>query len=880
MSRSDEARDPLLSRWREVDHLFEEALELEPEQRDAFLEDRCSGDPELRRLVDELLEESEGLEGFMGRPSGPGPFAGSEDLLLGGLKGLQLGVFQLEELVGRGGLGVVYRARRVHGGFDQEVAVKLLLDPWGEGVIRRFERERAILASLNHPGIATLMDGGTAPDGRPYLVMEFVDGIPITDYCEEAGLGISERLGLFVRVCDAVASAHAQLVVHRDLKPSNILITPQGDPKLLDFGIATLLDPQRADGSHATRLTRTGIRALSPAFASPEQVQGDPATIPSDVFQLGALLYQMLTGRRPHAGADASPASLVAAICEEDPPAPSAAIGEEGGAGLTPAKLRARLSGDLDTIILKALRKDPTSRYGSVAQLADDIRRHLDGMPVRARAASKRYRAGRFLARHRTAVALVSTLVVGLVVGIAGLLVHSSRLEVERDRAQAETERAEALAGFLLDLFDDAEESGALDTLSVGHLLARGEERLLGRTEDPPEVRVELLGALQDAYARTGLTGPLQRVQDARIHAVRELYGPNHFRTGEALISYGWQLRDRQQFQRATEVFEEGLSILRAWERRAGGPATELRREWDTAVDPEVVSALHSGLRGLATALRDAGQVDEALAVTREYLALREATAGDDRSPGQIELDLGQLAFALRGQERYEEAADLYEEAIRQGRLEERGVHPGTLNNYGSLLRTLDRSTESEAHFREARALLWPEEGEEPSSNLDTVQMNLVALLRSLGRHEAAREVAQEFLTLLRRTHRWDHWRVGRATYLVGRVHADGEACHLAEPYLRQALEIYDAELGAEHIWTAGPSRVLGLCLLDLGRPGEAEGVLLRTHAILEGAADGGHRASDAALLEGLVQVYQFLDQSDSERQYRALLQEAVEGEP
>ncbi len=847
MEPNDANPDPLLRRWDEVDALFDEALERPHSERAAFLDARCEGDPELRALVQDLLERSGTLEGFLDRPTGPGPFGDPGDLMPRSLAGLQLGAFRLEEPVGRGGLGVVYRARRVDGGFDQEVAIKLLMDPWGEAVIHRFEREREILASLNHPGIATLMDGGTAPDGRPYLVMELVDGVPVTRYCDENELTVRERLELFLRICDAVAYAHARLVVHRDLKPSNILVTRNGDPKLLDFGIAKLLE---SDGQEL--LTQTGVRALSPAYASPEQVTGQPVAIASDVHQLGTLLYELLAGRRPHAEAGLTPATLVPAICEEDPRPPSAVAGS------------ARLRGDLDTIVLKALRKKPEQRYETVVELAEDIRRHLAGLPVRARAGSRRYRLSKFVKRNRLAVAIVSLIVVGTAAGVTGILAHSAQLQVERDRAQFQAQRAEAVTGFLLDLFDDAGDSGARDTLTVGRLLADGEDRILGR-DDPPEVRIELLSALETAYRRMALTGSMQRVQDARVRTVRDHYGPDHLETARAFYDLGMRYAANYLFAPSAEYLEAALQIV-------GALPPEVARTERTR-GPESQLLLPAILQHLSIAYRQTERVDEAHETILAYLELRGPEA-DSLNSVQVTHDLGTLAFVLRGLERYDEAAELYEEAIARSEAAEAPVPPGILNNYGSLLRAMERYDEAERHFRESRAALWPDEGEEPPERLDTVHINLLGLLLHLGRHDEHLAVALEALALLRSTHPPDHWRVGRSVLQVGTSHYWRGAHDLAEPYLREATEIYVGTLGPRHSWTAGAMSWLATNLLEQGHLAEAEGLLRDSESIIA-EADNVTSRTVLQTLEGLARISAVHGHSEDEARYRSLLAEA-----
>jgi eukaryotic-like serine/threonine-protein kinase len=496
--------DPLWDRWSEVDRLFEAALDRAPEDRDAFLAGACGTDTELLELLRSLLEHgaspARGLTGsheslvrdILNERRGS---EGRDTLLADAFEGLRLGPFELERMIGRGGLGVVYRARRVEGGFDQRVAIKLLRESEGAKVLRRFERERAILAYLDHPYIATLLDGGIAPDGRPYLVMEYVDGRPITRYSEEESLSIRGRLRLFLRVCDAVASAHARLVVHRDLKPSNILVTGDGSPKLLDFGIARILEAGGSEGP----LQHTLTGALSPAYASPEQIRGDPVAIASDVFQLGTLLYLLLAGRRPHDEAETSPLTLIPLILEKDPPLPSEAVADAGVGGVARPRVRSALRGDLDTVIMKALRKEPDRRYGSVAELAEDLRRHLDGMPVRARPDSFGYRSSKFVRRNRAAVAGAALFVAALVGGLGAAL-------WQRGIAVAEAARANEVSDFVMGLFEVTDPALASDEeVSLRDLLERGAARIEDELAGQPRLQADMYSLIGPIYTRLGL---------------------------------------------------------------------------------------------------------------------------------------------------------------------------------------------------------------------------------------------------------------------------------------------------------------------------------------------------------------------------------------
>ncbi|HEV2843761.1 MAG TPA: serine/threonine-protein kinase, partial [Thermoanaerobaculia bacterium] len=432
-------------RWRTVDRIFAQALELPPAERAVFLDAACAGDAGLRRDVERLLGADERNDTFMERPAGEllgwRPLAGEDE------EGGRLGPYRLLRRIGGGGMGTVYLARRDDEQYQQEVAIKVLRAGLeATEAYHRFIAERQILARLQHPNIARLYDGGTTEDGRPFLVMELVDGLPVDQYCDQGQLNVDQRLGLFRRICSAVEHAHQNLLVHRDIKPGNILVTPDGEPKLLDFGIAKQLEPKVATDSGP--LTRTGLRIMTPSYASPEQVKGEAVTTASDVYSLGVLLYELLTGRSPYPSAEVT-YEIERAICEQEPERPSVAVFRAGAVSpeeiasarkARPQALQRRLRGDLDNIVLMALRKEPGRRYGSVAKLSRDLERHQEDLPVAARADTLRYRARKFVVRNRAGVAaavavflLVSLLVVGF---MARLIEQRHQVARERDKAQ------------------------------------------------------------------------------------------------------------------------------------------------------------------------------------------------------------------------------------------------------------------------------------------------------------------------------------------------------------------------------------------------------------------------------------------------------------
>jgi serine/threonine protein kinase/TolB-like protein/Flp pilus assembly protein TadD len=431
-SRPDEGGravpDPTSGRWQKIKDLFGEALELDAEKRKAFLDQACDGDQSLRREVDSLLTASDPATHSVLEGTTP-----ERDLMIG----RRLGAYEILKLIGSGGMAAVYLAVRADDQYRKRVAIKLIhpgLEK--EAVCRRFRSERQTLAALDHPNIVKLLDGGTTEEGLPYLVMDYVEGQSIDDYCDRYKLSIEERLRLFRTVCGAVQHAHQSQVVHRDLKPSNILVTAEGIPKLLDFGIAKLLSPEFS--AESAVLTQTGMLHMTPSYASPEQVRGEPITYVSDIYSLGVLLYELLTGHRPYRFKSYTPAEVERVICETEAERPSTAVtrvesdrGPEGSSahlitpesvsrtrGGQPEKLRRRLRGDLDNIVLKALHKAPLRRYSSVQEFSGDISRHLEHLPVTARRSTLAYRAGKLVRRRKTEVG-ASVLVLALAVGLA-----------------------------------------------------------------------------------------------------------------------------------------------------------------------------------------------------------------------------------------------------------------------------------------------------------------------------------------------------------------------------------------------------------------------------------------------------------------------------
>jgi non-specific serine/threonine protein kinase/serine/threonine-protein kinase len=439
-------------RWKQVEAAFEQALDLATSERTAFLEKTCNSDEELRRVVESLLESHASAGDFIDEPS---LLISSEDLRDDAEHvpaGQLIGAYRIISDVGRGGMGAVYLAERADEQYKKQVAIKLIkrgMDT--DSVLRHFRNERQILASFDHTNIARLFDGGTTKDGLPYFVMEYVEGVPIDQYCNAHQLSINDRLKLFREVCAAVSYAHRHTVIHRDIKPSNILVTNEGLPKLLDFGIAKILTA----GENAEALmTVTGMRPMTPEYASPEQVHCEPVTTASDVYSLGVVLYELLTGTSPYRLTSRAPSDIERAITEEEPTRPSTVITEKDPH--SPIRNPKLLKGDLDNIVLMALRKEPARRYQSAEQLSEDIRRHLENRPVLARKDTMGYRASKFLRRNKLAAAAALLILVSLVVGLIATTWQAHRATVQKARAERRFNDVRQLAHSVLFDYHDA----------------------------------------------------------------------------------------------------------------------------------------------------------------------------------------------------------------------------------------------------------------------------------------------------------------------------------------------------------------------------------------------------------------------------------------
>ncbi len=676
---------------------FDALADLDADARAARLHALAADDPALAAALRRMLAADSGGAGLL---DGALADAVPPEAVSADRSGQDLGPWHLAERIGRGGMGEVYRAQRRDGGYAQTVALKLLrrgLD--SEDVLGRFAQERRILARLEHPGIARLIDGGMSADGLPWLAMELVEGQPLTRYAEHRALGLRARVQLLLQVCEALDYAHRRLVIHRDLKPSNVLVAGDGSAKLLDFGIAKLLDQPEGEA-----LTGTGVRVLSPAYAAPEQLAGEPVGIATDVYALGLLLYELLTGELPHGRRGGALAELSRDLAAE-PERPSANLRRRTGSGGT---LSARmLEGDLDTVVLKALAAEPDRRYASAAALAEDLRRWLDGRPIAARPDTLSYRLGKFVRRHRGGVLASLATLVALVAALGIALWQAREAQQQAERAEREaanaremTQRARRVKDFLISVFaqEDPIRRDARGPLTMQDAFEDALRRIDTEMADDPALQGDLLDDFGEIVTSKGDFVRAQGMLDRALALAESSRGPDDPAVAEALVNLAALNSYRGEVAAAKPLLVRAVAIL---EPRVGEDpaslanavmslAAVLRNEGDlagaiahtqraidlfTAADPEGQGLLVA-MQNLAVMYLDRGDYAESERRVREAMALVEARHGPD-APGLINL-LATLESIADQQGKPEEEKALGERRLAIARKAFPGDHPWT----------------------------------------------------------------------------------------------------------------------------------------------------------------------------------------------------------
>ena len=810
--------------------IFEKVADLPPGERESRLKTLCKGDTELHDFVKSLLAaDSQAASQFMEQSALEAmqvndPYVGKH-----------IGAYKILRVIGRGGMGAVYLAIRDDDQYKKQVALKIIkrgMD--SEEILKRFKTERQILATLVHPNIARLLDGGATEDGLPYFVMEYIQGQPIDEYSDSHNLNTLERLKLFRKVCAAVQYAHQNLIVHRDLKPSNILVGADGEPKLLDFGIAKLLNPSLSPVT--IPMTATMMQVMTPEYASPEQVRGEPITTASDVYSLGVLLYELLTGHRPYQLKNRIPQEIERIICESEPLKPSTIITrvEEVTSpdGTTESKitpesisknrdskpdtLRKRLTGDIDNIVLTALRKEPNRRYASIEQFSEDIRRHLANLPIFARKDTAWYRSSRFIKRHKVGVIATVLVVITLLAGIVGTAWQAKVAAEERDRARIETEKAEQVSEFLVDLFEVSNPSEAKgDTITAREILERGAEKIETELKDQPEVRATMASVIGKVYQSLGLFDDAEHLIRIALDIREELYSIDHVDKAQSYNDLGSVFFKKGKYAEAEDEMRKALQMHKI-----------------LLGDAHI--AVAGNMNDLAMVLRHRGQYAEAESLFFNVLEIQNKLL----EPNDLEIgkSLVSMADLFHEQGRFAEAESLFHRAIEIQETQLSKDHPDVIlskHNLAVLMQNQGKFAESEPILR---YIVKVNEKQLGKDHPDVgASLNSLALsLDQLGRYAEAEKLYRRALEIGETQLGKDHPDVANRLHNLASTLKDVGQYTEAEALTYRALEINEKQLGENHIMVTHHLNLLASLMQIQGKYAEAEPIFQRIVEIRE----------------------------------------------
>ena len=816
-------------RWEKIQLLFEKTLELNASERQNFLKNECGNDKELFDEIISLLAADEKQHSIFSASAAD--YVPIDDA---NLDGKIFGSYRAIKQIGSGGMGSVYLAERADGVFEQKVALKVVKPGMNSHeIISRFEEERQILARLQHPNIARLLDGGISELGLPYFTLEYVEGKPITEYCDDNNLTIEQRLELFKEVCKAVLFAHQNLVIHRDIKPGNILVQEDGTVKLLDFGIAKVFE----ENAEEKFVTRTGMRVMTPEYASPEQVRGEPVNTATDIYSLGLILYQLLTGCQPYEVPSTSALEMERIICLTEPQKPSTMITKiflsaadsrqktspefiSQKRKTTIPKLKKRISGDLDNICLMAIRKEPERRYSSIAQFITDIDNHITGLPVIARKSTTSYRTKKFIQRHKVGVVVtaVSVLIIALVTTF-----YTIRLAEERDRAKLEAEKSKKVSEFLAGIFkvSDPEQSRG-ETVTARELLDNGVKKIESELSGQPEVMANMLGVTGNVYKSLGLyetalvllnraysindsllgsdspetakslndlaglnfaMGNYELAIDEYNDAVekrKKIFGDESLEAAESMNDLAMVLREEGDYDKSERLLTTSLSV---------------RKKLLSSESPEVAQSINN----LALLKEDMGQYEESKKLFVESLKIKQKAYG--KIHPSITETIGNLAMLLQQMGEYEEASKLFNETLRIDKKLYGDVHPSIstdLYNIASNTLLMGDLNEAEKLYSDVLELDRKLLGEEhPYIALDI--NNLAGILSDRGDYENAEKLYKESLNLNKKIYGEEHPEVATSLSNLGVMYNRWGKLSRAEPLLKSALDMRIKLLGENH---------------------------------------------------------------------------------
>ena len=854
--------------WSEISRVLDLVFDLPSDQQQSFLQQECAGKPELLAAVEELLAADRASGDFLQTPAAEKVavlISGTED---SELQSITFGAYQTTRLLGYGGMGVVYLANRIDGEFDQEVAIKCMRGMVSNPEIKqRFLAERQILASLQHPGIAHLLDGGVSEDGHPYFAMEYVRGTALTEYCDLNRLRIKDRIGLFLTVCNCVSYAHSKLVIHRDLKPSNILVTAsktakgKAQIKLLDFGIAKFLeDEDQLSESQSPDQIRSQLITLE--YTAPEQLLRQNVTTATDVYSLGLLLYELLCGQHAHGTEGKSAEEVREIICKRMPVLPSvvaktAAVSDPAASNRRnkPKSLYRRLTGDLDAIVFKALQKSPDKRYQSVEAMVGDLRRHLELEPIKIRDSSVRYRLERFVYRYRwgvSATALILLLLIGMtVVSLRSNISIRNALEA----TQIESSKAREIARFLQELFEVADPFAQKgEQISIEELLENGAQRIANDLADQPEIQSELMFVLARIYNSLGIYARSSEMLNQTLEIQTMIFGQAH---PEIARTLHWQSLV------ADNMGEYGLSEEKA------EAALEMRLLLLERNDPDVGESMDR----LGSLLAYSGQEKRAISLSQEASLILLTAVGEEDKRTQTARH--NLAWMLGTQGSYEEATPIFEQVIEISSRLVGPEHPltlETLNNFAVMLRRQGKIERAEGIYRQVLAARLRVLGDD-HPQVGFSQNNLAKLLLGKGEFEEASVLYAKSLSILKTSYGDEHSNVAISLGNLAQVLLQQGSIDQAEIRYREALAIHRKNTPAGSLKVSSTLKGLGRVLTIKGELSEAEPLLREALTIQQRALNPGHWET----AETQLRLGQLLVLEGEEREARDLLKQSEE---
>lgn len=800
----------LYSNWEELNRLIDKALELAEEERNAFLETECSGQPELLADAREYIrsiekaEKEEFLEDTISARAGfiqkiREESLHDDDHHPATILGQQIGHYKIVKELGEGGMGSVYLAERADGEFEQQVAIKFLRGYYSPSMRNRFRREKQILARLNHPNIAGLLDGGITDDGTPYMIMEYVEGLPVDSYCTKHSLKLKERLGLFLQIYRAVQHAHSKLVIHRDLKPQNIFVTEDGRVKVMDFGIGKFLDAGLDD--EAIVQTREGHHVASVEFAAPEQFRpGDPTTA-TDVYGLGVLLYLLLTGEKPFVFKGKSLTEIEKAVQSEPPPYPS----RHANPAIGP------IPHDLESIILKALRKEPEQRYETVREFIDDLQRFIGHQPVHARKGSVLYRTKKFIYRNGVVLAAASVI---LILASVFLTYHLQTINRHVEQTEMEAETARSVTNFIVDLFDVSDPIENEDrVLTATALLERGQLRFEDQDINP-EVQLELLASLGKASMQLGNYVNAINIFSKADSVARVYFEQDSWQTATASLHLGTVLTSHRYYIEGEEHLKDAVFFFEQYSDRYPKKYIELMLQ-------------------LGTSLQNTGRVEEALEIFEQGLEASRTLNPDSRKTLTFELKLGQTYWALEQNEAAEQIYFSLLEKIETNGYQRYDIYRSVLNSIGHIYRARGDHSKAQDYFTRAVEDAIAIYGNLHPHTLGLKHHQMFQYVYQ-NEYEKAIKAAHDMMEAYVIRHTKYSIMMGKANHHMGTIYYATGDFENAKRHYRQAVSLFEDLYGHNHHRTAKAQLHLSYCLIQEGRIDEGNELFDTAVSILE----------------------------------------------